>query len=354
MIRSVVRFTLFTLIFALGINAVFAQETEEKIVDEVVAQVNDSVITLSRIKRETKMLIETQVEQGKSRADAEKQVKEKEGELIANLINEELLLQKAKELNLDREVEANVNQRFLQIMQQNNMKTLDALYAEMRKSGVEPDEIRELWRKQATREIVLQQEVQRKVYWGASGKEIKDYYEKHKGKFTKPETVTLSEIWLGFAGNTEQAVTAKANQLLSQLRGGLDFAKAVQDFSDRPNKAESKGSMGNISMPELESNFPKIAQAIKNVKKGGYSEPILIDETGISIFRVDERTAASNEAQFDESAVRMAILNEKAPSEGKKFMASLREESYIKINDAYRPLVAPVLFEDERKDKTNN
>lgn len=353
MIRSIFNVLLFSLFVFSGLM-VFGQETEEKVVDEVVAQVNDGVITLSRIRREIKSLVDAQVEQGKPREEAEKQVSEKQGELIANLINEELLLQKAKELNLEREVEANVNQRFVQIMQQYNMKTLEALYAEMRRTGVDPDEIRELWRKQATREIVIQQEVQRKVYWGASGKEIKEYFEKHKEKFTKPETVTLSEIWLGFAGNTEQAIRDKANQVLAQLRAGGDFAKAVQDHSDRPNKAETKGNMGNISLPELEGNFPKIAAAIKGVKAGGYSDAIAIDETGITIFRVDERIAGSNESHFDESAVRLAILNEKAPAEGKKFMASLREESYIKISDTYRPVVAPVLFAEERKEKTSN
>lgn len=353
MIRSIFSVLLFSLLMFSGL-AVFGQETEEKVVDEVVAQVNDGVITLSRIKREIKSLVDAQVEQGKSREEAEKQVSEKQGELIANLINEELLLQKAKELNLEREVEASVNQRFVQIMQQYNMKTLEALYAEMRRTGVDPDEIREMWRKQATRETVIQQEVQRKVYWGASGKEIKEYFEKHKEKFTKPEMVMLSEIWLGFAGNTEQAVRDKANQILAQLRAGGDFAKAVQDHSDRPNKAESKGNMGKISVPELEGNFPKIADAIKGVKAGSYSDAIAIDETGITIFRVDERVAGSNESHFDESAVRLAILNEKAPAEGKKFMASLREESYIKINDTYRPVVAPVLYAEERKEKSAN
>lgn len=353
MIRSVYRFAILSLFLFAGVAA-FGQETEERVVDEVVAQVNDGVITLSRIKREKKMLIETQVEQGKSREEAERLVNEKEGELIANMINEELLIQRAKDLNLEREVEASINQRFLQIMQQNNLKTLDALYAEMRKSGVEPDEIRELWKKQTTRELVLQQEVQRKVYWEATSAELKAYFEKNKAKFTKPETVAISEIFISFAGTTESAARQKANQVLTELRGGADFQKAVQDYSDRPNKAEAKGNMGTIPVADLEKEYPQVAAAVKGVKIGGYSEPIAADDTGLIIYRVDERTAASNESQFDENAIRMAILNEKAPEAGKKFMASLREDSYIKINDSYRPLVAPVLFEDERSDKKNN
>ncbi len=115
-----------------------AQETQERVVDEVVAQVNEGVVTLSRIKRETKAIVDAEVQQGKTRDVAQKMVDEKQGELIANIINEELLVQKAKELGLDKEVDASLNQRFLQIMKQYNMKSLDALYEEMQKTGVDP------------------------------------------------------------------------------------------------------------------------------------------------------------------------------------------------------------------------
>jgi hypothetical protein len=40
---------------------------------------------------------------------------------------------------------------------------------------------------------------------------------------------------------------------------------------------------------------------------------------------------------------------EKLPEERKKYLTNLRAESYIKINEAYRPMVAPILFADDRK-----
>ncbi|HEV8591690.1 MAG TPA: hypothetical protein VGQ55_06280, partial [Pyrinomonadaceae bacterium] len=162
--------------FAVSNSAVSAQETEERVVDEVVAQVNDGVITLSKVKREIKGIIDAEVQQGKKREDVEKVVEEKRGELIANLINEELLMQKAKDSGLDSEVDASVNRRFLEIMKQYNLKTLEALYKQMEENGVDPTEIRELWRKQAVRDIVLQKEVQSQLYWKPTGKELKDYF----------------------------------------------------------------------------------------------------------------------------------------------------------------------------------
>src|SRR5690606_983295 len=331
-----------------------AQETEIRVVDEVVAQVNDSVITLSRIKREKKFAVDAAVEGGKAREEAEREISQKEGELIANLINEELLVQKAKEIGLEREIEAEVNQRFAKIMQQYGMTSLEALHAEMRRTGVDPDEIREVWRKQATRELVIQREVQSRVYWNANSTQLKEYFEKHKDKFTKPEMVSLSEIYLSYAGNTEAAVKEKAAKLVAELRGGADFLQMVAQHSDRPNKDEAKGDLGEVSVPQLEEGFPAIAAAVKGVAGGQYSNPTAIDDTGLVIFRVDKRIPASNESQFDENAIRMAILTEKAPEAGKKFMADLRKDSYIKISDAYRPMVAPVLFAEERSERSSD
>ncbi len=349
---KLVKYTaLVCLCLAIAATAVIAQETETKVVDEVVAQVNDGVITLSGIKREMRGVVDSKIAEGMKRADAEKQVDEKRGELIANLINEELLIQKAKELGLGTDIEADLNSRFVQIMKQYNLKTLDALYQEMNKQGVNPQEIKEVWRKQATRDRVLQREVQSKLYWKFSGKDLKDYYDKHKDKFTKPETIGLSEIFLGFAGRDEATVRGKAKQIVAQLRTGADFVKLVTENSDRPNVAQTKGKVDSMPLKELDDKY---AAAVKGLKVGGISDPVEVGDLGVSILRVDERSDASNESQFDESTVRLEMMKEQLPDAQKSFISQLHDESYIKISETYRPLVSPILFADERKAKPAN
>lgn len=341
-------FLILAVVSAAGL-AVSAQETEERVVDEVVAQVNDSVITLSRINREAKDIVDLEVQNGKKREDAQKQVEEKRGELIANLINEELLVQKAKELGLDSEADAAVNERFVQMMKQYGMKNLDQLHQEMEKQGVDPATIREMWRKQAIKDLVVQKEVQQKEYWKPSGKELRDYFEKHKARFTKPETVSFSEIFLGFAGRDENAVREKAKQLVVQLRGGADFAKLQSENSDPGVVTQGKGKVEKVKPSEFSDI---ITTAIKDRKPGEVTDPIEAGNIGMVILKIDARESASSESFFDESAVRVAIYQERAPIAMKQFMASLRENSYIKIGESYRPIVSPILFEDERKDKT--
>ncbi|MDQ3749109.1 MAG: peptidyl-prolyl cis-trans isomerase [Acidobacteriota bacterium] len=326
--------------------AVFAQESEAKVVDEVVAQVNDSVVTLSQIKREMNEAIDSFVKEGKTPEQAKAEIEGKQGELIASLINEELILQKGKELNgVEADVEAQINARFLEIMKQQNIKSLDALYKAMEASGVEPQGVREVWRKQITKDIVLQREVDSKVFFGLTPKEVKSYYEANKAKFTKPETISISEIFLGFAGRDEAAVREKAKQLLVKLRSGADFAALAVENSDRPNVKENKGKAGTLNVKDLDKVF---AEPLKNVKVGGISELIEMTE-GIEILRVDARTNASSESFFDENEVRKVMAYEKLPVERKKYMTTLREDAYIRISESYRPMVLPILFADDRK-----
>lgn len=338
---------IYTIAFlAVSSLSIFAQESETRVVDEVVAQVNDSVITLSQVKRESDEAVDSMVKEGKKTPEqARSEIEAKQGELIAGIINEELLMQKGKDSGADSEVEAQINQRFLEIMKQQGVKTLDALYKAMEASGVNQEEIRALWRKQITREAVLNREVDSKVYLGWTAKEIKAYYEANKAKFTKPETVTVSEIFLNFAGRDEAAVREKAKQLIQQARGGADFAKLVEDNSDRPDVKTTKGKTGPLNVKDLDKIF---ADAIKDVKIGGISEPIETAE-GIEIFRIDERQKASSESFYDETEVRKAMTYEKLPEERKKFMTNLRQDAYIKISESYRPMVSPILFAEDRK-----
>lgn len=347
--RNSVIFAILLSIFVFGSTDTVAQESEERVIDQVVAQVNEGVITLSRVKREAKNIVDLEVQQGKKREDAQKMMDEKQGELIANMINEELLVQKAKELGLESEIENSINQRFVEIMKENGVKTLEALYEQMRGQNIDPQEIREMWRKQAIRDRVIQREVQSKVFWGATQTEVKDYFEKHKSQFTKPETISISELFLGYAGRDEAAVREKAKTLLAQLRNGGNWDTLVKENGDSGIVTQGAGKLENLNVNEL---VDTIKVPLKDVKVSGFTEPIDVKDMGMIILRVDNRVAASSESFFDENAVRSAMLRERFPEAQKKFFSTLREDAYIKISETYRPIVSPILFADERKEKT--
>src|SRR3982074_3480157 len=106
-----------------------AQEGEPVVVDEVIAQVNDGVVTLSQLKREMKERIETLKQNGMTEQQANSEVEKHKPELIATLVNEQLLLQKGKELDLTERVEAEVNKRMLGGANENGITSIDKRHA---------------------------------------------------------------------------------------------------------------------------------------------------------------------------------------------------------------------------------
>ncbi|HEY3040690.1 MAG TPA: peptidyl-prolyl cis-trans isomerase [Pyrinomonadaceae bacterium] len=337
-------------IFVFAILAVvpsptFAQESEMQVVDEVIAQINDDVITLSMLKRESKERIDALKQSGVSEQEAAAEVAKRQPELIATLVNEALLIQKGKELDLSNEVEAEVNRRMLEVAKEQGITTIEKLEAAMRETGVDPAATRQTLRVEIMKQAVIQQEVDRKIFFGLTTEELKKYFQEHQEKFRKPENVTISEIFLSSAGKNEAEVKARALELVTQLRAGADFAKVAAANSEREvngvrTAPQNGGKVGAFEVPNLRED---IANSIKNVRMGGVSDPLRSNDGSYQIIRVDERIPASSTATFNENQVREAITIERSEKQREEYLQSLRNEAYIKISDNYRAAVAPIL-----------
>ena len=81
---------------------------------------------------------------------------------------------------------------------------------------------------------------------------------------------------------------------------------------------------------------------LRAVPVGGISEPLRTND-GYQIFRVDERTAASTAATFNENQVREAITIERSKAARDEYMQTLRNDAYIKVSENYFAAVAPLL-----------
>jgi len=338
-----VALTLFALL-SFGSSAALAQEGELKVVDEVIAQVNEDVITLSMVRRESKQRIEALKQGGMPEQQAIDEVTKHQADLIATLINEQLLMQRGKELDLASEVEAEVNRRMLEVAKEQGITTIEKLDEAMRESGLDPVATRQTLRTEIMKQAVIQQEVDRKIFFGVPLDELKKYFESNRAKFTKPESVVLSEIFLSYAGKNEADVRARAMELVTQLRSGADFGALAAANSERELNGvrvapQNRGKVGRFEMPNLRE---EIAKHIKSVKVGDVSDPLKIND-GYQILRVDERSEASNSAVFNENQVREAITIERSPKERELYLRNLLNDSYIKISDSYRASVEPLL-----------
>jgi peptidyl-prolyl cis-trans isomerase SurA len=335
----------FALIIMLAPSLAMAQDTELQVVDEVIAQVGDDIITLSQLKREMKERIEALKQEGKmTEQQATEEVSKHRDDLIATLINETLLLQKGKELEMSQKVEDEVNRRMLDVMKEQGFKTILEMERAMRESGIDPVTTRTTMRAEIMKQAVLQEEVDTKLYFSFTVPELHTYFDAHKDKFRKSETVTLSEIYLGLAGKNEADVKAQADKLVAQARGGADFKALAVANSEREQGGErvapkTQGLVGPFDVQHLRDD---VAGVIKKVPSGGVSDPLRTND-GYQIFRVDARTAASDASVFVENQVREAVTSERATKAREDYLLKLRSESYINLSPNYHDGVATLL-----------
>jgi peptidyl-prolyl cis-trans isomerase SurA len=327
------------------------EEGTARVIDEVIAQVNTEVITLSAVKREM-----NEAARGLAQArsipleQAEAEVAKRQPEIIATLINEQLLVQKGKEIGMAEEVEAEVNRRMLEVMKSEGFKTLEQLEAAMNASGVSPAGVRASLRSEIMKQFVFGQEVDRKIYWGLTDTEVKEYFAKNRDKFRKPETLTVSEIFLSTVGKDGAEVQARAGDLVKQLRAGGDFKAVAMVQSEREEGGQrtapkTGGRLGTFTLAEVTN--PTVLAAIKDLKAGQLTDAIKVDN-GYIILRVDERTPAGD-ATFDDRKVREAITVERMPKERETYVATLMRDAYVDIAPSYRAAVEPILKKNAPK-----
>ena len=160
------------------------EEAAPTVLDEPVVQVNNDVIMLSLLKRENAEFREVLTKQrGMTAEQADAEIAKKQSEIIFNLINEALLVQKGKDIpRLSDEIEADVNREVLRVAQQSNLKTLEELREAMKQEGMNLSDIQETLRRQYMKQAVLQREVDSKVNFGLSDQELNQYYDAHRDK----------------------------------------------------------------------------------------------------------------------------------------------------------------------------
>jgi peptidyl-prolyl cis-trans isomerase SurA len=332
--------------------AVRAQEEGvPRVIDEVIAQVNADVITLSMLKKDMAEAAEALRQQrGITAQQATEEISKRRNEIIATLVNEQLLVQKGKEMGMNEDVEAEVNRRMLDVAKRENIKSLAALEQAMRETNIDPAAVRNTMRTEIMKTWVLGREVDQKIFYGLTDSEVKAYYEANKEKFRKPESITLSEIFLSTVGKDPKEVRERADKLVAQLRAGADFGAMAMVQSEREvdskrTAPESKGKLGTYAMGDITKE--EVANALKSLKAGGVTNP-LDTEGGIIILRVDERTPAG-EVTFDENKVREAITVSRMEKERKIYLDNLRRDAYIEIAKDYQEGVLPLLKVEPQK-----
>ena len=88
---------------------------------------------------------------------------------------------------------------------------------------------------------------------------LREFYDQNKARFSKPEQVKARHILLKTEGKDEAAVLQQAQELVTKLRGGADFAALAAEYSDDPGSKEKGGDLGFFGRGSMVAEFEKAA-----------------------------------------------------------------------------------------------
>jgi peptidyl-prolyl cis-trans isomerase SurA len=308
-------------------------------VEEMVARVNDQIITRSDYDRAMKELDDAARQHGASMQE----VLAAHKDLLRNLIDQQLWLSKGKELNITGETEL-VN-RLNDIRKQYNLETIEDLEKAAKEQGVSFEDFKANIRNGVITQLVMRQEVGKRVQFTPG--EAQRYFEQHKQEYAQQESESLAEILVStgtpdatatVAGGVQSddpavlaAAQAKANDIEAKLHAGGDFSQLARSFSDGPTAAEG-GDLGQFHRGAL----AKVLEDKTFVLKAGqFTEPIRTRQ-GFVILKVVEHIpggvpAYKDVAQQVEENFYMARMEPAMRS----YLTTMREQAFIDIKAGY-------------------
>jgi peptidyl-prolyl cis-trans isomerase SurA len=303
------------------------------VIEESVAQVNDQIISTSDYNRAA-----TQLEQeGHQQGWSEQELEDHKRDLLRDLIDQQLLLSKGKDLDITGETE--LVRRLDEIRKQNHLDSLDDLEKAASSQGVSYEDFKQNIRNGIITQQVIRDEVGRHIQM--TDAQLQQYYRQHLNDFTQPESVRLSEILIPVKTGGDEAADlaeakAKADDLDAKIKAGTSF----EDLA----KANSAGSTAAQGGDLGEWNRGKLAKQLEDatfaLKAGQSTDPIRTRQ-GYVILKVTQHTAggvqpfASVRPQLEETA----FMSQMQPRL-REYLARLRQNAYIDVRPGYADTAA--------------
>jgi peptidyl-prolyl cis-trans isomerase SurA len=301
-------------------------------VEQIVARVNDQIITSSDYEQAMKQLDDEARQHGATM----QQISDTHKDLLRTLIDQQLWLSKGKELGITGETEL-IN-RLNEIRKQYNLATLEDLQKAAEEQGVSFEDFKANIRNQIVTSEVMRDEVGRRIT--ITPGEAERYFEEHKQDYAQPESERLSEILVSTGTPSADgqddpakvaAAKAKADDIEAKLKGGADFAQLARTSSDGQTAAQG-GDLGAYKRGQLAKVFE---DATFDLKSGDMTEPIRTRQ-GFVIFKVVQHIPGGVPAFNNvEQQVEEAYYESRMEPAIREYLTKMREDAYIEIKPGY-------------------
>ena len=343
-----------------------------QVVEEIVARVNGSIITRSEFLRSKDQLKDDVKQQ--DAANADKLFSEREKDILRDLIDQQLLLEKGKDLSITGDTD--LIKRLDQMRKEMKLETMEELEKAATAQGISYEDFKQNMRNQIITQKVIGEEVG--SHLNITTDEQQKFYDQHKSELEQPESIRLSEILIqpekpapekpadkpaaekpaenaaldpnaANGGNPNPqdatgeaakkaaeasalaAAEAKANELLKQLRAGGSFEDAAKKNSAGPSAAQG-GDLGVFKRGTLAKEIEEKTFAMKS----GEITDVTRVKQGYIILKVTDHQMAGIPPMKDVGPkIQDALYYEKLQPALRAYLTKLREEAYIKIQEGY-------------------
>ncbi len=318
----------------------------DTVVEEIIARVNNEIITRTEYAHSRDQLKQEAQQQNPSGAD--RLFAEKQRDVLRDLIDQQLLLQKGKDLGVTGDTE--LIKRLDEMRKQMNLTSMEDLEKAAEAQGISYEEFKQNTRNQIITQQVIGHEVGQHLAFNKD--EVKKFYEEHQSDMQQPEQIRLSEILVApkapaapAAGadatppapsqaETDAALAAaqaKAQDLLEQIRKGASFEDLAKKQSDGPSAAQG----GDLSYFKRGVLAKELEDRVFTLKAGEVTD-VIRTKQGFVILKVTEHQMAGVPTLKEvEPRIQDAIYMQKLQPALRAYLTKLREEAFIDIKPGY-------------------
>ena len=299
------------------------------VVEDVIARVNDQIITRTEYERAQDGLVQEAKQENWTPAE----YNEKQGNLLRDMIDQQLLLSKGKELGINGDAET--VRQLDEMRKRANLPDMEALQKAAEQQGYSFEDFKQNIRNQAITQQVVRDEVGKRVSENITPTAEQAYYSQHAKDFEQPEQVHLSEILVPTPDNATDAqvseAQSKADALDAKLKGGASFADVAKASSGGPT-ASAGGDLGDFKRGTLGDVLEK---ATFSLSVGQLTAPIRTRQ-GFVILRVDSHQAAGPQplAQV-EGQVQEAIYMSHLQPALRSYLTQARDDAFVEIKPGF-------------------
>ncbi|HXH67383.1 MAG TPA: peptidylprolyl isomerase [Candidatus Limnocylindrales bacterium] len=309
---------------------------EGKVVEEIVARVNNEIITISELQKARNAAAEDAQQECNGRCTPEQlqvAVEDRQKFALRDLIDQSLLAQRGKDMGIN--VEGDVVKQLDSVRIQNKLESMEKLEAAVTKEGMNWDDFKNNIRNKLLTQEVIRREVGSHITIGRD--ESTKYYEEHKKEFVKPELVALRAIEISTAGKADADLPdlkKKAEDYLRRIKEGEDFAAMAKRFSDG-STAQQGGYLGTYKRGELSQ---QLEDQVFTMKKNQLTD-VIETKQGFLILQVLERYEAG-EQPFEkvENEIMDHLYSERMEPALREYLKTLREQSYVVVKPGYQDM----------------